>query len=337
MDHVWKFGIVGAGGMGTAWAKTISQSQRTRLEVWVDSVEGLAEKKSLELGLNQTKTNLSLDEALKSGLIDVVLDATPPDIHPMTVVSALDAGIPVLGEKPMAMSLVEAKRMVKASEKSGKLYCVSQNYRFNNQVSGFSYLVNQIGKLAILNADFYIGAHFGGFRDKMESPLLLDMAIHTFDLARAISGCDPVSVYAEEFNPTWSWYQGDACAQAMFTMSNEVRFNYRGAWIGHGFHTPWNSEWRAVGELGTALWNGVDPSKAEIIRSDEGFVRETESVRAPEFDDLTGLEGSLHSFLNALEGGSRPPTECHNNLKSLAMVFAAVESSRIGCRVKIDL
>ena len=42
----------------------------------------------------------------------------------------------------------------------------------------------KIGDLTTINCDFYIGAHFGGFRDKMPSPLILDMAIHHFDLLR---------------------------------------------------------------------------------------------------------------------------------------------------------
>lgn len=57
-------------------------------------------------------------------------------------------------------------------------------------------------------------AHFGGFRDKMPSPLILDMAIHHFDLARYMSGADPVAVYAKEFNPAGSWYKGDVSATA---------------------------------------------------------------------------------------------------------------------------
>ena len=41
----------------------------------------------------------------------------------------------------------------------------------------------------------------------MESPLLLDMAIHTFDQARFITGADALSVYCHEFNPAGSWYR----------------------------------------------------------------------------------------------------------------------------------
>ena len=61
-------------------------------------------------------------------------------------------------------------------------------------------------------ADFFIGAHFGGFRDEMAHVLLLDMAIHTFDQARKILGADPVSVYCHEFNPAGSWYAGASSA-----------------------------------------------------------------------------------------------------------------------------
>ena len=44
-------------------------------------------------------------------------------------------------------------------------------------------------------SDFFLGVHFGGFRDKMQHVLLLDMAIHTFDAARFIIGQDAKDVY----------------------------------------------------------------------------------------------------------------------------------------------
>src|SRR5207248_2903614 len=122
-----------------------------------------------------------------------------------------------------------------------------------------------------LNADFYIGAHFGGFRDEMESPLLLDMAIHTFDAARFASGADPVSVYAEEFNPSWSWYGGNCSATAIFEMTGGLRFTYRGSWCAEGLPTSWESEWRAVGAKGSATWNGESSPLAEVVAETDGF------------------------------------------------------------------
>jgi predicted dehydrogenase len=104
------------------------------------------------------------------------------------VLLALSAGVPVLGEKPMADSMERARAMVAASERAGKLYMVSQSRRYNAQLQALRRLiVEHIGDLGLLNADFYIGPHFGGFRDTMASPLILDMAIHTFDAARYLT------------------------------------------------------------------------------------------------------------------------------------------------------
>ena len=47
----------------------------------------------------------------------------------------------------------------------------------------------------------------------MAYPLLKDMAIHQFDLARDLIGSEPVSISCESFNPGWSWYAGDAAAE----------------------------------------------------------------------------------------------------------------------------
>ena len=48
-----------------------------------------------------------------------------------------------------------------------------------------------------------------------------------------------------------------------------------------------------------------------------------------------GQRGAIREFLAALQGGSVPQGECHDNIKSLAMVFGAIESSRKGRRVAI--
>ena len=48
------------------------------------------------------------------------------------------------------------------------------------------------------------------------------------------------------------------------------------------------------------------------------------------------LDAALREFLAYLREGTMPQCECHDNIKSLAMVFAAVESSRRGERVEIE-
>jgi predicted dehydrogenase len=218
------------------------------------------------------------------------------------------------------------------------LYMVSQSRRYDARLAAFRRLiVEATGALGILNSDFYIGAHFGGFRDEMASPLLLDMAIHTLDAARYLCDADPVSVYCDEFNPPWSWYKGNACATAVFEMAGGLRYTYRGSWCSEGRPTSWEAEWRAVGPHGTATWDGQGAPVADVVVAGGGFHAQLEPRTVEVATDVpSGIAGSLRDFLHALRTGATPMGECHDNIKSLAMVFGAIESAATGRRVRIE-
>ena len=217
MAHQLRALLVGAGGMGRQWAKNLAAHPDVAIAGWVDLRPDAAAQAAHELGIDVGSTGTDVERALAELRPDFLVDVTIPEAHHDVTLMALAAGVPVIGEKPMAASMEQARAMVAASERAHTLYMVSQSRRYNAQLQAMRRLiVEQAGELGILNADFYIGAHFGGFRDEMASPLILDMAIHTFDAARYLSGADPVSVYCEEFNPPWSLYQGDASSTAIF-------------------------------------------------------------------------------------------------------------------------
>ena len=325
--------LVGAGGMGRAWGRNLHEEGA--LAGWVDVREGAAAEAARALDAD-VPTGTDLDDLLDHVAPDFVVDVTPPEVHHDVTLLALARGLPVLGEKPMAASMDQARAMVEASERAGKLYMVSQSRRYDAGLVAYRRLIaERLGPLGILNVDFAIGAHFGGFRDAMASVLLLDMAIHTFDQARALSGADPVSVYAEEFSPPWSWYAGAACANCLFEMTDGLRFAYRGAWCAEGLPTSWEGDWRAVGANGTAVWEKNRTPHAEIVAGDEGFHRPVERVEESPAPLDGGIKGSLREFLRALRTGETPQGECHDNIRSLAMVFAAIDSSRRGERIAV--
>ena len=326
--------LVGAGGMGKTWAKNLIANPETDIVAWVDVMPGQVERANAELGTHFASFS-SLTDAIEQTDADFVVDVSIPDAHEAVTFEALEARLPVLGEKPMSTSMESAQRMVKASERAGKLYMVSQSRRYNGNQEAFKSLLPEIGDLGILNVDFYIGAHFGGFRDEMAHVLILDMAIHTLDQARYLSGLDAVSVYADEFNPTWSWYREGSSINCLFEMENGVRFNYRGCWCSDGLHTSWEGEWRAVGSRGTAKWDGHSHMVAEVVAGDEGFHRPVDKLSETRHDIAEGIDGSLRDFLNALKTGETPQGECHDNIKSLAMVFGAIESAKSGTKIRI--
>ena len=92
---------------------------------------------------------------------------------------------------------------------------------------------------------------------------------------------------------------------------------------------------RAVGSRGTAKWDGHGHMVAEVVAGDEGFHRPVDKLSETRHDIAEGIDGSLRDFLNALRTGETPQGECHDNIKSLAMVFGAIESAKSGTKVGI--
>jgi predicted dehydrogenase len=328
--------VVGAGGISGAWFPRLSEEGVQVLAV-VDLNLGAAERRIGEYGLDAEASD-DLEAALGRHRPDFVVDLTVPDAHCEVTCRALQAGCHVVGEKPMASSMDEARQMVATSEATGKLYMVSQSRRWNSNHDVVRRVVQggDLGRLTTINCDFYLGAHFGGFRDEMPSPLILDMAIHHFDLARFMGGADPVAVYAKEFNPHGSWYRGDVAASCVFEMTDGIVFTYRGSWCAEGCHTSWNGNWRFIGDRGTLLYENDQPPRGQVLAGEDGFHRPLRDLPVPESAiDATDMHGALREMLRFLRTGEVPQTECHDNIRSLAMVFDAMGSSRQGERLRV--
>jgi predicted dehydrogenase len=195
-----------------------------------------------------------------------------------------------------------------------------------------------IGEITTVNVDFFVPAHFGGFREKMDHVLLIDMAIHPFDAVRCLTGANAESVYCEEWNPKGSWWQHGASAHAIFQMNGGIRFTFRGSWCSEGLRTSWNSAWRIIGTKGTILWDGLEEIRGEYATKPNGLFYETESFVPTEEPDSRETRGHLSvmaQFLRNVTEGVPAETRSADNIHSLAMVLGAIESANRGQRVPV--
>lgn len=332
--------LAGCGGMSNAWLKAAREIDGLEVVGLVDLNEEAARKRADDYSLADAVIGSDLGAVLEAVSPDVVFDCTIPEAHVDVTVKALEHGCHVLGEKPLADSMENARRAVDTAARTGKIYAVIQNRRYDPNIRRLrAYLESgALGPLTTLNSDFYIGAHFGGFRDRMEHVLLLDMAIHTFDAARFITGTDPVSVYCKEWNPAGSWYDHDASAIAIFEMTGGLVYTYRGSWCAEGLNTSWECDWRIIGPKGTVKWAGAADMQAEVVAATGGFKSQLELGEIPEYDaggKRGGHVGLLREFTDCVRNGGTPETVCTDNIKSLAMVFGAIESARVGRPVDI--
>lgn len=318
---------VGAGVMGRIWLQTIADSPDTELVGLVDLDEDAAAAAVGSLGLAGVPVSASLAELIDRLGPDAVVDVTVPAAHNEVNLTALAAGLPVLCEKPISPTVAEALIAVAAAETSGRLLMISQSRRYFTTFHQVHDLARRLGRIGAVTCDFFLAPHFGGFRDQMAQPLLVDMAIHQFDAARHLIGREPVAVYCETYNPAWSWYAGDAAATAIFEFEGGTRFTYTGSWCSPGHETSWNGSWRVSAAEGTVLWDG---DHEPAVDAPGQRVRTTQPPAAPE-----QVAGSLAEFVTALRTGSTPAGEAHRNLPSLAMVEAAVTAARHRQRVAL--
>jgi predicted dehydrogenase len=130
MGEKLKYGIVGCGGIAEGkHLPSISKLNDVEITAFCDIVPERAEKANREYGAGKGKVFKDYRELVKEKL-DAVIVLTPNSSHCEITVAALQAGKHVMCEKPMAMNYKEAKEMIAARDKSGKLLTIGYQNRY---------------------------------------------------------------------------------------------------------------------------------------------------------------------------------------------------------------
>jgi len=329
---------VGIGSFGWSWINIVKESKYWDPVAYVDLNEEMLRKAVVAYNVPEDKCYTSLDEALNEIEADAVLIVVPPAAHAETTIKALIAGLHVLVEKPLANTMEDAKKMVAEAKRRNLKLMVSQNYRFRRGARTIKRLLEtkKVGEPNYAIVNFHKSTPYKGFRVKMACPILVDMAIHHFDLMRYFFNTDPRSLYAETWKPKWSWFEGDPCAAVIVNMEKDLKITYIGSWVSLGWETTWDGDWRiecSHGEIhwkrnGGSLLNNIVKVKLNGIR--DAFEERLVSTF------LEDRAYSLYEFAKAIRQDREPETNGEDNLKSLAMVFAAMKSAKSGKQIPIQ-
>ncbi|CDX29996.1 Oxidoreductase domain protein [Mesorhizobium plurifarium] len=333
--------LVGCGAMSKHWLDAARRIDGLAIAGLVDLDAERAWARAREYDLGSAVIGTSLDAVLAETKPDAVFDVVVPAARREVALSAFAHRCHLLTEKPLADSPDNARAIIAAARQAGRVHAVVQNRRYVANVRRIRRFLDSgaIGQPTSIHADFFVAPHFGGFREEMRHVLLLDMAIHTFDAARYMVAGEPASVYCQEWEPANSWYRQGSSASAVFDFGGGKVFTYAGSWCADGFRTSWEGSWRIVAERGSLLWDGHDGLKAEVVASGrDGIIDKTEAIEVPALDPadrVGGHLGIIQDFMRAIETGTEPETRGADNIKSLAMVFGAIESAESGRRVAI--
>ncbi len=323
---------VGVGGFGQTWLGRVQRDRDASLVALVDVDEGALQAAQQETGLAGARCFNDLRVAFETVEADAVLNVTPPAVHHEVALAAFERGLHVLSEKPIAESMEHARMMVEAAEQAGRTLMVSQNYRYRPWARTMRRLLQsgEFGPPDNISVRFAKSLEFdGSFRFRMAHPLVRDMSIHHFDLMRALTGREPISVYATTWQPPWSWFEDDPCVAAIFELEGGLKAVYEGTWVTRGRETTWDGYWRV--ECSGAV---IELRSEHVHVIPAGHPDEDAEVELAQ-ETGSGQSAVLEEFQRAVAEGREPETSGRENLTTLAMGFAAMESSRTGRPVEI--
>jgi predicted dehydrogenase len=323
---------VGLGPHGRNWARQVLPDIR-EVDVlgFVDTDPYALDLLRQEANIPASKCFESFREAIGETHPKAVLITTSLPSHAQVIRASLEAGLHVLVEKPFAPNLETARELVELAASKDLVLMVSQNYRFFPAPRAIASLVREsaLGRLFEISIDFrrysYAAPERRGRHFHEEQPLLVDMSIHHFDLLRLILNREPDRVFCEAWNPRWTSFAGPSVAVGSIDFG-EVVVSYRGSWVSAGPITPWAGDWRLEFEHGEVYWTNRDDDATHdkvLIRPRNGKARSA-TLRSMQW---TGGWGTLTDFADAVQSGREPETSGRDNLGTMAVVDAMVESA----------
>jgi predicted dehydrogenase len=326
--------VLGSGFFGKNWLREVTACADCEVAGVVAKHPDLLAAVGDEFRVPTERRFSTIPEGLDRAGAQAVVVALPEMVHKEAILAALGRGLHVLTEKPLAMTMAEASEIVRAARRSpASVVMVDQNYRWRPQNRTLRQAVRDgwIGKVGSVSYEYrqpITRTTTDAWREHMPHPFLHDMAPHHFDLLRAYTDLECRQVTALGVRPPWNWYKGLAAVDVILSFEQDVSVSYTGTMIARGLATPQDGIITVVGEGGTLRLEA--DSQVRWYPEKGGS-----EVIPPMAMPFTDLAATLREFLAAIREGRKPETHLEDNIRTLAMVEAAIRSVETGQPVAV--
>lgn len=285
MKH--KLGIIGYGTMGSWHAENVRDRIRDLDVAAVYDIDEKRREKAREDGFFVCDTAQDLWKTD----VDLVLVATPNNFHQYYSITAMEQGKNVVCEKPACLSVEELEEVLATSRRTGKLYTVHQNRRFDTDYDIAKRIISEgtLGKLFMMESRLYSNRGFskGGWKAKYETGggLLYDWGIHMLDQILDMIPEKPVSVYADLHKVYMQEVDDVCCVTVTFESGLTARF-LCDLWC----HIK-EARWHIQGDKGTAVIYDWHKQNGKVLQTtDVGVEESVGCIYTP-----NGLSTSMYS------------------------------------------
>ena len=328
-----RWGLIGASTIAHEWVVDAIRASGGEIVSVMSTNAERGRKYAEEHGIPHSVT--SLDALFNDQSIDAVYISTTNELHKEQVLAAARAGKHVLCEKPLAMSLADARGMVDACRAANVV--LATNHHLRNAASHTAMrdaiAAGKIGKplAAKVFHAVYLPPHLQGWRlDRPDAGggVILDITVHDTDTLRYVLGDDPVEAVA------FGQASGLAKAGLEDAVMGVMRFKSGVIALFHdGFTTKYSETGLEVhGTEGSLVGRNVMSQKAigtVVLRNADGEIE-------LELDHKNLYERGIAKFHTAIAGEGKPAATGEDGVWSLAAGIAVTEAARTGTAQNID-
>ncbi len=325
-----RIGIIGTGGISVSHLDAYRTAGWDIAAIW-NRTRAKAEEKAAEY-CPSARIEDDWQALLSDSEIDVV-DVTLHPEHRMPILkAALQAGKHVLSQKPFVTDLDLGNDLVKLADDQGVKLAVNQNGRWAPHLSWMREAVS-VGLIGdVLSAHVSIhwdhGWTAGTPFDEMEHLILYDFGVHWFDFLASLVGDRAESVFATATPARGQANKVPLMSQALVRLDQGQASLIFDGGVPFG---PRDTTYVA-GTTGSLTSRGPDLSSQSVtLETAQGIARP--ALKGQWFND--GFRGTMGELLCAIEEDRVPSVSAKNNLKSLAIVFAAIASSKQNREIEI--
>jgi predicted dehydrogenase len=280
-----RIAVIGVGHLGKHHARILSSLPGVELVAVVDTNRTRADEIA---AANRTQPHYDARDVV--GRVDAITVAVPTEIHSRIALPFLEAGIPVLVEKPLARSLAEADEMIDAGGDHGAMLAVGHTERFNPALA--------VARPHLTDPRFIEVHRLGTFPERsLDIDVVFDLMIHDLDVVLSIVNSDVESLEAvgvpvitnrvDIANARLRFANGCIANLTASRISREqvrkIRFFQQASYVSIDYAAQKVEMWRLVAGNGPSIQGGElevaneEPLKREL----EDFVGAIAARRAP--------------------------------------------------------
>ncbi len=327
-----KVAILGTGGIfRLAHAPAWRQIPQARVIATCDIIKERADQARAELGI--TKSFSSLDELLASDGIDLVDICTPHPSHAELAIKALRAGKHVICEKPMALKIEDAARMIEAAKESGRHLYIGHTRRFDRRWVGVKeqLAAGRIGEPVSMHWSERSWAGFAedSWRwDPHNGGVLMDLGVHVADLFAWFFDSDATEVYTKGLSVRAEARKKGcldfALVQVGFSKGQQGLMEV--SWAHPKEYAPFYSSLEIIGTKGKLTLTDHDSAPLLVIK---------ERPEVPRYSPLLStypeaFVGELAHFIDGISRKIAPRITLDDAYRAVEVIAKALESAATG-------